>query len=195
MSCARRPVGTTARSTSRRGSRRASGCPSTRACSRACSSTSTARPIIPMSFPPCATAPRCRATRTSRRVIARRAWRCFTRPTGTRCGATSTRGSATAALSSTSRPTASAPSSIPRTEPTTSACSTIRVTSAGFSVRANQPYSGTGPFICAVLREELAGQRYAGIELETSHALTHSPGGCARVAEAILPFLEQLRVS
>lgn len=64
---------------------------------------------------------------------------------------------------------------------------------AGLSVRANQPYTGNGPFICAVLREELAGKRYAGIEIETSHAVTHAPGGCARVAAAVLPFLESLR--
>jgi len=64
---------------------------------------------------------------------------------------------------------------------------------AGLSVRANQPYSGTGPALCTSLREELAGQRYAGIELETSHAVTQSPGGCARVAGALLPFLESLR--
>jgi predicted N-formylglutamate amidohydrolase len=65
---------------------------------------------------------------------------------------------------------------------------------AGLSVRANQPYSGTGPYICSVLREEHAGQRYAGIEIETSHALTSTQGGCARVAAAILPFLESLQI-
>jgi predicted N-formylglutamate amidohydrolase len=61
---------------------------------------------------------------------------------------------------------------------------------AGLVVRANQPYSGLGPAICTALREEFANQRYAGIELETSHAVTHTPGGCARVARAVLPFLE-----
>jgi predicted N-formylglutamate amidohydrolase len=70
----------------------------------------------------------------------------------------------------------------------------FQLRSAGLSVRANQPYGGTGPYICAVVREELAGKRYAGIEIETSHALTHAPGGCARVADAIIPFLEALRV-
>ena len=39
---------------------------------------------------------------------------------------------------------------------------------------------------------ELAGERYAGIELETSHAVTMSAGGCARVAAAMVPFLESL---
>jgi predicted N-formylglutamate amidohydrolase len=64
---------------------------------------------------------------------------------------------------------------------------------AGLDVRANQPYSGTGPAVCTSLREEHAGQRYAGIELETSHAMTQSAGGCARVAAAVVPFLESLR--
>jgi predicted N-formylglutamate amidohydrolase len=65
--------------------------------------------------------------------------------------------------------------------------------SAGLNVRANQPYSGTGPAVCTSLREELAGKRYAGIELETSHAVTRSTGGCARVASAVVRFLELLR--
>ena len=65
---------------------------------------------------------------------------------------------------------------------------------AGLEVRANQPYSGIGPAICTSLRNELAGKRYAGIELETSHAVTHSTGGCARVAAAVVPFLESLQL-
>ncbi|HEY5926267.1 MAG TPA: N-formylglutamate amidohydrolase [Kofleriaceae bacterium] len=64
---------------------------------------------------------------------------------------------------------------------------------AGIHVRANQPYSGTGPAVCTSLRQELAGKRYAGIELETSHAVTRSTGGCARVAAAVIRFLELLR--
>ena len=63
---------------------------------------------------------------------------------------------------------------------------------AGLSVRANQPYNGLGPAICTAFRHERAGQRYAGIQLETSHAVTHTAGGCARVADAVLPFLESL---
>jgi len=62
---------------------------------------------------------------------------------------------------------------------------------AGLDVRANQPYNGIGPAICTSLRREL-GARYAGIQFETSHAVTHQPGGCARIAEAITPFLETL---
>jgi predicted N-formylglutamate amidohydrolase len=64
---------------------------------------------------------------------------------------------------------------------------------AGINVRANLPYSGTGPAVCTSLREELTGKRYAGIELETSHAVTRSTGGCARVAAAVVRFLDLLR--
>ncbi len=64
---------------------------------------------------------------------------------------------------------------------------------AGLDVRANQPYRGVGPGITTSLRDELAGHRYAGIQIETSFAVTHSPGGCARVADALAPLLEQLR--
>ena len=66
--------------------------------------------------------------------------------------------------------------------------------SAGLSVRANLPYSGTGPALCTSLRGELAGENYAGIELEVSHAVTHTPHGCARVAAVVAPFLERLRL-
>ena len=62
---------------------------------------------------------------------------------------------------------------------------------AGLDVRANQPYTGVGPAICTSLRQEL-GAGYAGIQLETSHAVTHQPGGCARVAAAVAPFLASL---
>ncbi len=68
----------------------------------------------------------------------------------------------------------------------------FQLRAAGLDVRANLPYSGTGPAICTTLREELAAQRYAGIELETSHAVTFTPGGCQRIAAAVLPFLESL---
>ena len=62
---------------------------------------------------------------------------------------------------------------------------------AGLDVRANQPYNGVGPAICTALRREL-GARYAGIQFETSHAVTHRSGGCARVADAIAGFFETL---
>lgn len=63
---------------------------------------------------------------------------------------------------------------------------------AGIDVRANEPYTGVGNAICTSFRNEFANQPYAGIQLETSHAVTHTPGGCARIADAILPFLEAL---
>jgi len=68
----------------------------------------------------------------------------------------------------------------------------FRLRSAGLDVRANQPYGGVGAAICTAFRERLAGQRYAGIQLETSHAVTGSAGGCARVAAAVVPYLESL---
>lgn len=62
---------------------------------------------------------------------------------------------------------------------------------ADLDVRANQPYTGVGSAICTSFRKQL-GASYAGIQLETSHAVTHRAGGCARVANAIAPFLEAL---
>ena len=63
---------------------------------------------------------------------------------------------------------------------------------AGIEARANQPYAGVGAAICTALRTEHAGKPYAGIQLETSHAVTFRAGGCARIAGAIVPFLESL---
>jgi predicted N-formylglutamate amidohydrolase len=62
---------------------------------------------------------------------------------------------------------------------------------AGLDVRANQPYPGTGPAICTSLRREF-GAHYAGIQFETSHAVTYRTGGCARVADVIAEFFETL---
>ena len=67
----------------------------------------------------------------------------------------------------------------------------FRLRGAGLDVRANQPYSGIGPAICTSLRKEF-GARYAGIQFETSHAVTYRSGGCARVAAAIAGFFEGL---
>jgi predicted N-formylglutamate amidohydrolase len=72
---------------------------------------------------------------------------------------------------------------------------TFGLRAAGLDVRANKPYSGIGPGITTSLRHELAGQRYAGIQIETSFAVTLAPGGCARVADALTPLLDQLRES
>ncbi|MEO6777539.1 MAG: N-formylglutamate amidohydrolase [Kofleriaceae bacterium] len=66
----------------------------------------------------------------------------------------------------------------------------FRLRAAGLDVRANQPYSGVGAAICTALRIEFAGQPYAGLQLETSHRVTRSPGGCARVAAAVIPLLD-----
>ena len=63
---------------------------------------------------------------------------------------------------------------------------------ADIDVRANEPYTGVGFAICTSFRKHF-GAPYAGIQLETSHAVTRSAGGCARVADAILPFFESLR--
>lgn len=63
---------------------------------------------------------------------------------------------------------------------------------AGLAVRANQPYTGVGPALCTELRIELAPRPYAGIEIETSHAVTYTTDGCARVAQALIPLLEAL---
>jgi predicted N-formylglutamate amidohydrolase len=58
---------------------------------------------------------------------------------------------------------------------------------AGLRVRANEPYGGTGPALTTELRRELwPASRYAGIELETSHAVTEAPGGTARVSAALI---------
>lgn len=67
----------------------------------------------------------------------------------------------------------------------------FQLRAAGLDVRANQPYTGVGAAICTSLRVEL-GERYAGIQLETSHAVTHTHGGCARVAAAVLRFVESI---
>lgn len=63
---------------------------------------------------------------------------------------------------------------------------------AGFDARANQPYTGVGPAVCTSFRDALGGARYAGIQLETSHAVTALADGCARVAAALLPALRAL---
>lgn len=64
---------------------------------------------------------------------------------------------------------------------------------AGLSVRANQPYAGVAPALVTALRKQLRSPSYAGIEIEASHALTHQPDGCARVAAALFATIERLR--
>jgi predicted N-formylglutamate amidohydrolase len=64
---------------------------------------------------------------------------------------------------------------------------------AGLDVRANQPYRGTEPALVTSLRGEMPAGNYAGIEIETSHAIARAPGGCARVAAALAAVLEEMR--
>jgi predicted N-formylglutamate amidohydrolase len=63
---------------------------------------------------------------------------------------------------------------------------------AGLDVRANQPYRGTEAALVTSLRGEMPADAYAGIELETSHAVTRSAGGCARVAAAVAAVIDEL---
>jgi predicted N-formylglutamate amidohydrolase len=64
---------------------------------------------------------------------------------------------------------------------------------AGLVVRANEPYVGTAPALVTSLRQRYPKDRYAGIEVETSYAVTRSAGGCARIAAALVPVVEALR--
>ena len=64
---------------------------------------------------------------------------------------------------------------------------------AGLDVRANQPYRGTEAALVTSLRGEMKVDAYAGIEIETSHAVTRSAGGCAKVAAALVAVLEEVR--
>ena len=64
---------------------------------------------------------------------------------------------------------------------------------ADLRVRANQPYSGVGPALVTGMRAEFPRDRYAGIEIETSHAVTHTDGGIARVAHSLCRSLEAFR--
>lgn len=68
----------------------------------------------------------------------------------------------------------------------------FQLRSAGLDVRANEPYKGIGAAICTALRTEFVGEAYGGIQLETSHRVTHTPGGCERIASAVIPFLDSL---
>lgn len=69
----------------------------------------------------------------------------------------------------------------------------FRLRGSGLSVRANQPYLGTAPALVTNLRRELGSPYYAGIEIEASHAVTYSRGGCTRIANALITTVEALR--
>ncbi len=62
----------------------------------------------------------------------------------------------------------------------------------GLTVRPNAPYAGTGPALVTSLRAARAAHRYAGIEIETSHALVRQPNGCMRVANALTHALRRI---
>jgi predicted N-formylglutamate amidohydrolase len=64
---------------------------------------------------------------------------------------------------------------------------------AGLDVRPNEPYRGTEAALVTSLRGEMPAGAYAGIEIETSHALVRQAGGCARVAAALVGVLDELR--
>jgi predicted N-formylglutamate amidohydrolase len=56
----------------------------------------------------------------------------------------------------------------------------------GLDVRANKPYLGTGDGTTTWLRQQFPEDRYAGIEVETSHRWTERPGGADRIARSLL---------
>jgi predicted N-formylglutamate amidohydrolase len=60
------------------------------------------------------------------------------------------------------------------------------LTAAGFATRRNEPYGGTGDGFTTTLRNTFGRDRYAGIEVETSHRVTDAAGGIERVARAVL---------
>jgi predicted N-formylglutamate amidohydrolase len=65
----------------------------------------------------------------------------------------------------------------------------------GISVRSNEPYSGIGPALVTSFRSQRMDQDYAGIEIETSHAVTVSPSGIERISAAMISALSELRLS
>lgn len=56
---------------------------------------------------------------------------------------------------------------------------------AGFDVRPNEPYAGTEDGIATGFRGLFTDAAYAGVEIETSHAVTEASGGVERVGEAL----------
>ncbi len=68
----------------------------------------------------------------------------------------------------------------------------FRLRGGGLSVRANQPYLGTAPALVTSMRRRLDNPYYAGIEIEASHAVTYSRGGCTRIATALISTVEAL---
>ncbi len=60
------------------------------------------------------------------------------------------------------------------------------LSAAGLATRRNEPYGGTGDGLTTTLRDTFGCERYAGVEVETSHRVTDQEHGCARVAAAVL---------
>jgi predicted N-formylglutamate amidohydrolase len=56
---------------------------------------------------------------------------------------------------------------------------------AKLDVRPNYPYSGTADALCTSLRAEMPRDRYAGVEIELSHALLATREGTLRAIDAI----------
>ena len=160
-------------------------------------------------IPRCRTARPCRATRTSPAAIARRASRCFISRTGTRSVAMSPRASSIAARCLHFSSHSFDPSLDPRNrtfdvgvlydpahpfEADLAERLMFALRAAGLAVRANQPYSGVGPAVCTSLRNENAGKLTPASSSRRPTRSRISTGGCARVAAAIVPFLESLQL-
>lgn len=62
----------------------------------------------------------------------------------------------------------------------------------GLAVRPNAPYTGSGPALVTSLRAARGMYRYAGIEIETSHALVRQTDGCTRVANALTVAMQRV---
>ena len=79
-----------------------------------------------------------------------------------------------------------------KSPPALALASLTELAATGLTVRPNAPYAGTGPALVTSLRAARAAHRYAGIEIETSHALVRQPNGCMRVANALTHALRRI---
>ena len=57
---------------------------------------------------------------------------------------------------------------------------------SGLTARLNEPYRGTPEGATSWLRDQLAEDRYVGLEIEASYALLDREGGAERLAQALL---------
>lgn len=67
------------------------------------------------------------------------------------------------------------------------------LTAGGLATRRNEPYGGTGDGFTTTLRDTFGRERYAGVEVETSHRVTDTEGGRARVAAAVIAAARRVR--